>query len=239
MTNLAFSTPFQLNRSRHAAIQVFEHLRAMIITLNLTPGTVLSRSELANYFTLSQTPIRDALLRLEEEGLVDIFPQYATMVRAIDIRSARQAHFLRLSLELEVVHTLARDAQPALISALQSLLVQQRHALEIDDYDAFIRTDQMFHRQMFTAANAKDLWHLLRRNSGNIDRLRRLHVPIQGKAEAVLHDHADILAAIQAGDADLAQQCVRRHLSGTLAQLETIRARHPNYLLDDTASNAV
>src|SRR6185295_11018224 len=97
----------RLDRDRQAAPQVFERLRGMIITLALPPGSALSRAELATQFGVSSTPIRDALMRLEEEGLVDVFPQYATVVSRIDIRLAQQAHFLRQAIELEIVRGLA------------------------------------------------------------------------------------------------------------------------------------
>ena len=103
-------TPLKLDRTRQAAPQVFEWLRASILSLQLAPGTALSRTELAERFELSQTPVRDALLQLAQEGLVDIFPQHATLVSRIDIASATQAHFLRCAIELEVVRTLALAA---------------------------------------------------------------------------------------------------------------------------------
>src|SRR5439155_22403038 len=90
-----------LDRDRHAAPQVFERLRGMIISLALPPGSPLSRAELAAQFGVSSTPIRDALMRLVEEGLVDVFPQYATVVTQVDVRFAHQAHFLRQADELE------------------------------------------------------------------------------------------------------------------------------------------
>src|SRR5260370_41961396 len=85
----------RLDRDRQAAPQVFERLRGMIISLELPPGSPLSRAALAAQFGVSSTPIRDALMRLEEEGLVDVFPQYATVVSRVDVRLAQQAHFLR------------------------------------------------------------------------------------------------------------------------------------------------
>ena len=232
MNAIDFPAPFKLDRTRHASVQVFDHLRAMIISLALKPGTVLPRVELAEYFALSLTPIRDALMRLEEEGLVDIFPQHATMVRQIDVQSARQAHFLRLAMELEIVHTLASAPPPGLVQNLQSLLAQQQAALDSDDIDRFVAGDLAFHRVMYVAANVESLWDLQRRNSGNLDRLRRLHVPLPGKASSIVNDHHAIVAAIAAADPARAQQSVREHLSGTLAHLDDIRARHPEYLLD-------
>src|SRR6476620_9060668 len=97
----------RLDRDRQAAPQVFERLRGMIISLELPPGSPLSRAALAEQFGVSSTPIRDALMRLEEEGLVEVFPQYATVVGRIDIALAQQAHFLRQALELEIVKALA------------------------------------------------------------------------------------------------------------------------------------
>src|SRR5882757_1042728 len=97
----------RLDRDRQAAPQVFERLRGMIISLELPPGSALSRAELAAQFGISSTPIRDALMRLEEEGLVDVFPQYATVVSRVDVRLAQQAHFLRQAVELEIVRGLA------------------------------------------------------------------------------------------------------------------------------------
>ena len=115
----------RLDRSRHAAPQVFEKLREAIVALDLVPGTVLARAELAEQFGISQTPIRDALLKLGEEGLVDIFPQHATVVSRIDISAAKQAHYLRRSIELEVVRTLAQQPDPATLDRLCSFMRTQ------------------------------------------------------------------------------------------------------------------
>ncbi|WP_019142530.1 GntR family transcriptional regulator [Noviherbaspirillum massiliense] len=221
---------YRLDRSRHAAPQVFEHLRELIISMTLAPGTVLSRAELANQYGISQTPVRDALIRLGEEHLVDIFPQHATVVSRIDIALARQAHFLRRSVELEVVLTLAKNTDPALVERLRLSLARQRAMLEAEDFPEFSVNDQAFHKLMYEAAQVPDLWPLVRRQSGHLDRLRRLHLPIPGKAKAILQDHTAIVEAIAKGDPVEAQECLRRHLSGTLSNLEEIRARFPDYL---------
>lgn len=221
-----------LDRSRHAAPQVFEHLRELIIGVRLVPGTVLQRAELAAQYGLSQTPIRDALIKLGEEGLVDIFPQHATVVSAINVTQARQAHFLRRSIELEIVHTLARHTEGALVSRLRDSIEVQRVLAGRENYAEFVLADQAFHRQMYEAAQVPELWAMVRRQSGNLDRLRNLHVPLPGKTKRVLRDHAALVDAIAAGDAEAAQAALREHLSGTLTHLEEIRERFPHYLKD-------
>jgi DNA-binding GntR family transcriptional regulator len=227
----SLSASFVLDRSRSATSQVYEFLRQLIVTLALEPGTPLSRTQVAESLNLSPMPVRDALSRLEKEGLVDIFPQHLTRVRGIDVDSARQVHVLRLSVELEIVHGLAGAANPEVARALVTNVTRQRACLEADDFGGFILFDQEFHLTMYRAARLMNVWHMIRGASGNLDRLRRLHVPLNGKAQAVLEEHAGIARAIGEGDAAAAQQWVRRHLSGTLAELDSLRERYPDYML--------
>jgi DNA-binding GntR family transcriptional regulator len=221
---------FRLDRTRHAAPQVFEHLRELIISMVLTPGMVLSRPELAEQFNVSQTPVRDALIRLSEEGLVDIYPQHATVVSRIDIALAQQAYFLRRSIELEIVRTLAEHPDAALIARLRTIISRQQAMLAASDLTEFADLDQSFHRHMYEAAKVPDLYPLVRRQSGHLDRLRRLHLPIPGKANAIVKDHTDIVDAIASGNPHNAEQCLRKHLSGTLANVEEIRNRFESFL---------
>jgi DNA-binding GntR family transcriptional regulator len=222
---------FRLDRSRNATSQVFEHLRELIVSLAVAPGTVLPRPQLCDYFGLSQAPIREALLRLEEERLVDIFPQHQTRVRGVDLASARQAHFLRLSVELEMVHVLAQQPDPALERILLALVTRQRACLAGDDLAAFTGLDIEFHRRMYEAAALPDLWAMMRSASGNLDRLRRMHLPLSRKAESILDQHTQIARCIGAGDAAGAQAIVRVHLSGTLNALDALRERYPDLML--------
>jgi len=227
---LSSPSAFQFDRTRQAAPQVFEHMREQIISLVLPPGTVLSRPELALQYGISQTPVRDALMRLAEEGLVDVFPQHATRVSRIDVALARQAHFLRKSVETEIVRTLAQAPDPALVERLRATVARQQRMLELDDLAEFTANDQYFHRQLYEAAAVPDLFALVRRQSGHLDRLRRLHLPVPGKANAVLRDHTAIIDAIADGDSAAAEAALRHHLTGTLANVEDIRARFRDYL---------
>ncbi|RZA28428.1 MAG: GntR family transcriptional regulator [Lysobacteraceae bacterium] len=228
--NLA-DAPFRLDRSRNATVQVFEHLRELIVSLAVPPGTVLARPQLCDYYGLSLSPVREALLRLEEEHLVDIYPQHQTRVRCIDLAQARQAHFLRLSVELEMAHVLATQADPQLARALRDMVERQRACLETGDLAGFTAVDMEFHRRMFEAAAVPDLWSLTRSRSGNLDRLRRMHLPMNGKAQSILAQHAEIADCIGRGDAEAAQRHVRRHLSGTLNAIDALRERYPDLLL--------
>jgi DNA-binding GntR family transcriptional regulator len=222
----------RLDRDRQAAPQVFERLRDQIVSLTLPPGSPLSRTALAGQFGVSSTPVRDALMRLEEEGLVDVFPQYATVVSRIDVKLAEQAHFLRLALELEIVRSLALRHDEALITRLNSTIALQQHHVKAGDFESFSAADNVFHEQLYDATDKQELWKLVRSRSGHIDRLRRLHLPTPGKAQEIVSLHKLIVKAIDAGKADEAQARLRKHLSGTLGYLDQIRSQYPQYLQD-------
>ncbi|WP_035728455.1 GntR family transcriptional regulator [Bradyrhizobium murdochi] len=220
----------RLDRDRQAAPQVFERLRGMIISLELPPGSPLSRAALAGQFGVSSTPIRDALMRLEEEGLVDVFPQYATVVSRVDVRLAQQAHFLRQAVELEIVRMLAMRHDEAFTAELHATIVRQQHFVKAGDFEKFMAADNEFHAQLYAATDKQDIWSLVRSRSGHIDRLRRLHLPSPGKAQDILRHHKLIAKAIEAGQPEEAQKHLRTHLSGTLSELDQIRSRYPEYL---------
>jgi DNA-binding GntR family transcriptional regulator len=220
----------RLDRTRLAAPQVLEKLRDAILSLDLVPGTVLARQELADRFGVSQTPVREALLRLSEEGLVDVFPQHATLVSRIDIVAARQAHFLRRSIELELVHQLALEAPAGMVEQMKTTIAQQAALAAAQRYGDFVGADRAFHRLMYEAGGVPDLWELVGRVSGHVDRLRRLHLPTAGKTEAILRDHRAIVRCIQAKDPAAAQAALRKHLSGTLSAVDEICRQYPDYV---------
>ncbi len=226
---------FRLDRTRLAAPQVLEQLRDAILALELVPGTVLARQDLAEHFGVSQTPVREALLRLAEEGLVEVFPQHATLVSRIDLQAARQAHFLRRSIELELVRELALQRPDGLVDALRRQLTLQRQLADAQQYGDFVAADRRFHQLLYEAAGMLALYDMVARVSGHVDRLRRLHLPTAGKTASILRDHTGITEGIAAGDAAAAQQALRAHLSGTLSAVEQIRQQFPDYVVDDSA----
>ena len=212
------------------AHQLSQVLRSRIIALDLPPGVQLSRADLAAAYGVSQTPVRDALQMLEQEGLVIVYPQSRTEVTRIDVGHARETQFLRVSLELEVVRTLCGLAGAEAVDRAGRILKQQEAALAIEgDLDRFNQLDRLFHRSMFEAAGVADLWELIQTRSGHIDRLRKLNLMDPGKAATIIVAHTGIIDRIRARDVAGAQDAVRHHLSGTLSQVEEIRAAHAHF----------
>ncbi|MCB1340411.1 MAG: GntR family transcriptional regulator [Pseudooceanicola sp.] len=213
-----------------ASSKVYAELRAQITALRLPPGTRLSRQELSDTFGVSQSPVREALMRLEQAGLVATYRQSRTEVTMIDRTRLRQEHFLRRGLECEVVHQLASKGgdvgKVAAVLKLQKALVD-----DIDRIDMFRQLDDSFHRELFAAAGQADLHAFVTEQSGHMARLRALDLPSTGKVEAVIEGHEAVLAAIQAGEAEGAADQMRRHLSGSIERLPQIVERFPDYFL--------
>ncbi len=209
--------------------QIQNALRARIISLDLAPGQGLARADIASRYGVSQTPVRDAMMKLEEEGLLTIYPQSKTEVSKIDVRQARETQFLRLSLELEVVRRLTFAGDAANTARARQICHLQQTALEESDLGLFSDLDKRFHLSLFKAAGVANLWQLVSARSGHIDRLRNLNLPDPGKPANILQYHGLILDAIETGDEAAADKAVREHLSGTLDQVDQIVARYPEY----------
>jgi DNA-binding GntR family transcriptional regulator len=220
----------QLDRSRQVALQIHEILRSRILAVELVPGTVLSRASLQLEFGVSQTPVRDALMRLQEEGIIEVYPQYATVVARIDIDHARQAQFLRLSIELEAVRRLTLDSPETTAGELSIILDRQKTIVSPETFDTFDSMDREFHRTLYERAGIMQLWASVRRQSVHLDRLRRLNLPMPGKMQTVLEDHGAIVDGIRSGEPDQATAALRKHLSGTLSIIDIISEKYPDYI---------
>lgn len=197
--------------------------------MKLVPGSPLTRGELQARFNTSSTPIRDALLLLQEDNLVEIYPQHTTLVSRIDISEARSSQFLRRAAEIEVVKTLARAPQKPDISRLRLLIDHQRAIVSIGQLHKFSELDFEFHQTLFEFAGVSELWSLICRRGGHMDRIKQLNLPLEGKADQILREHEQIVDAIEAGDAVGGETAVRSHLFRSLDSAPSMADTYPAY----------
>lgn len=206
-----------------------EDLRRRILSLELPPGAVLSRTELAARYGTSSTPLRDALLRLQDAGLVTIMPQSRTQVTRIDLDHARQIHVLRSTIEAEATARLAAAPPAELVAQLKALIgMQEAEALRAE-MDAFARLDLAFHEALLKAAGLAAVHRVIRRESIHIDRLRALHLMQPEKAQQILADHHRIAAGIAAADPEAAAAAMKRHLSQSILLGERLTRERPEF----------
>lgn len=213
-----------------AAARILDSMRRRIIMFDLPPDTVLSRIDLAEEYGVSQTPVRDALQKLETEGLVQIFPQSKTIVTRIDPGKIAEALFLRRAIEIQVVRVLAESITKETLSRLKTIVSLQETVAEQDEeIGTFQDLDESFHQTMIAATGFPNLHQLIRSKSGHLNRLRRLDMWDAKKLRRVIKDHKAILGALEARDAEAAAQEIRRHLGQTIGQLDRLQSKHPDY----------
>lgn len=213
-----------------AASRIYDDLRQRILSLDLPPGTSLLRAELAAKYEVSQTPLRDALQKLEQDDLVQIFPQSRTLVTRIDIPKIHEAHFLRVALETEVMRRLARKGAPDVVGHGRSVIELQREIAEDrDQLRLFQELDEYFHWILFDGIGQENLHALIRSRAGHLDRVRRLQVHSEAKIQSILEGHEAMLQAIEQKDEDTAIAAVRSHLRKSPDWVEEFRAQHEDY----------
>ena len=216
-----------------AAARVYDDLRQRIVDLDLPPDTVLVRNDLTEAYGVSQTPVREALQKLEQDGLVRIFPQSRTLVARIDEQQLRESQFMRVAIETEVVRRLAVEHEPALLSRIRSLVKMQETILDDpSQMQLFSSLDRAFHATMFEALALKGLHTMLARRLGHLSRCQALELPRQGKMQQIVADHLAVVNAIASADPEAAAEAMRRHLTGTITRIKTLRSDFPDYFTD-------
>ncbi|MDW4499351.1 GntR family transcriptional regulator [Sulfitobacter sp. D35] len=214
--------------------RVYRDLRARIIDFDLPPGSTLSRGELTAQYRVSQTPVREALQRLEQEGLVRIFPQSRTVVSKIDVRQLSETHFLRVSVETEVVRRLASGDGVDVVGRAKAIVDMQEILVGTEDQmPMFSDLDRTFHRTLFEGVGMESLHALLLVRLGHLYRCQRLELPLEGKMRSIVDAHRSILDGLSRRHPPAAVDAMRRHLSGTISRVEAIRGEHPDYFTDD------
>lgn len=214
-------------RRRSLADDIYDALRAEIVTLRMAPGETVSEKDLGQRFGVSRTPIREALLRLADHGLVEIAPQHATTVARIDPVAVRQAQFLRETLEAAVVRRLATGPAPDL-TLPRALIAQHRVILETQDYFASVPVDDRFHHSLFELAGMGPIWAVIHARKAHLDRIRALQVPEPGKLAQVVEEHEAILTAIADRDPDRAERQLRIHVTNVLGALDRLLHERPD-----------
>lgn len=206
------SAPAALKRPP-AADRVYMHVKQAVLDRRYEGGTLLTEGELAEAVGVSRTPVREALLKLEVEGLIRLYPKKGALVLAVSAQETADVVETRLLVEEFAVRK-AVPAPTALIARLEELLEEQKANAAAGDLAAVAVTDRCFHAEIV-------------RNAGN-DILSRLYDQMRDRqlrmGVAVMHaqphriakniaEHEEMLEAIRAGDAERAAHCVRQHLS--------------------------
>lgn len=211
---------------------ILDAIRNDIITLRLMPGKRVSENELARHFGTSRTPVREALLRLVDQGLVEVWPQRGTFIMPISLSAVQRARFVRNAVEISVFRRAAEDGlSRQVLDELDTTIASQENSKDAPEH--FTLADDAFHRTVANNINVGDIWSLLEREKAQFDRLRFLSLPNVTPVELLIDQHKDMLTAIRRRDPMAAETAVRVHLSEVLKVTEQLAQRYPDLILND------
>ncbi|UVC08596.1 GntR family transcriptional regulator [Rhizobium sp. TH2] len=204
--------------------QVYRILREQIIQAELLPGERLSESDVAKVLSVSRQPVREAFIKLSEEGLVHVLPQRGTIVTKISVASVMNVRFVREAIEADIVRLVADRHETDTITELRRQIAEQKKVPH-DDRSAFLRLDELFHHTLAAAAGNAYAWSVIESVKAQMDRVRFLSVDDM-QINRLIDQHERIVDAIAAGDKTAAEEALRQHLREILNSLpEIARAR--------------
>lgn len=206
--------------------QMHLELRRRILRNDLAPGTRMSEIDTAAAYEVSRQPVREAFIKLAEEGLLEVRPQRGTFVRKISIKAVMDARFVREAVEADVVRTVARAHDPEVGAELLRQVDKQRRGAE-EGFERFIQLDERFHQTLADAAGVSGAWQVLETLKLQMDRVRYLAV-MRFPMEKLLAQHEAVARAIEAGDVAAAEAAMRHHLREILSDLPEIACANPN-----------
>jgi len=214
-------TPLTSAEPGTLADQAYARLKQMIFDFTLMPGNRCSESELAQSLSVSRTPLRQALQRLEREGFLQVLPKIGWQVAPLDFDVFDELYDLRILIECHAAQHLAQaEARPALQPLADLWLAPEDQRLS--DGAEVGRLDEAFHSQLVQASGNREMARVHREITERIRIIRRLDFTKPARVAVTYDEHARILRAITRRRGDEAQRLLRAHIEQSKLEVRHI-----------------
>ena|SRR5947209_3251139 len=204
------------------ADRAYVELRDRIVTLRISPGEPIDEDTLGHELAMGRTPVREAIKRLALENLVTVFPRRGTFASEINITDLAHVSDVRAHLEGHAAYRAAERMTDAQRTELDELLGELGHSRGSDNVEALMALDARVHRFIYQCTGnpyleetltrylnlSLRIWHLV------LDRLPHLF--------ARVHEHADVLRAIAAGEPERARDILTEHIATFEREIRTV-----------------
>jgi DNA-binding GntR family transcriptional regulator len=217
-------------RGRHpssARAQAYDRLRAAIVSLRLKPGARIADAQLAQELGVSRTPVREAILQLADEGLVDVVPQHGTFVAPISLEAVREAQFVREALEVAALREVVARITDAELAELEDALAAQAGAE--GEPARFYALDEAFHRRLMEISSFPGAWRIAARSRAHLNRVRILSLPGPEVIAELVGQHVALVERLRARDGAGAEAVLHEHLRMVYSHLPELERAHPEY----------
>ena len=195
-------------------------LKREILENRMPPGFQALEPELAKRLGMSRTPVREAVIRLQEDGLVEVIPRRGMRVLPLSPEDMREIYQILVCVEGEAAALLAaRQPAEEELAPLWATVADMEAALERDDLDAWADADNRYHSELVERCGNHRLAAIAMTYQNQAHRVRMLTLRLREKPTKSTADHREQIAAIAAGDAVRARRLYRAHRERAAAEL--------------------
>lgn len=205
--------------------QVYGQLRDAIVFGHIVPGTALHEPSIAQLFGTSRTPVREALLRLRDEALLEIKRQSGTFVAPVDPKRVEEGMIVRESLEPRMAAMAAEKMTDRILADLVFETEEMTKAVAASDSRLFIAADDNFHRILLDASGYPHIVQIIQQVNAHLDRLRYLSASEPVRAQTALEEHHAMIDRLRARDANGAAELLLTHLQGSWVLIRELLAQ--------------
>ncbi|UDL92593.1 GntR family transcriptional regulator [Mesorhizobium sp. PAMC28654] len=220
-----------LNRAIPLRDQIYALVRKAIVTGKLAPGAPINEIEIANKLGISRTPVREAVKKVSDEGLIEVFAQNGTFVADISRKQVEEAYIIRIALELESIKRAAVVIETHHIQDLEDIINAHETAVKRGRFDEAIARDDDFHRYIAEVNGLAMLWKVVDVSKAQMDRCRLLSLPSPGAGQETIAQHRAILDALARRDQAGSMTALRTHLETSLRNTISLLDAEPASLL--------
>lgn len=218
----------QSEKELPAGERAYRAIRDRIVRLEFAPSQIVGEAQLAEMLGVSRTPVREALTRLGDDGLVDFRSRSRTIVAPIRLEAVRAAQFIREKLEVSIVEEAATCSDARFRFMIRQAIEEQRFAVEQEDTGMFFASDEKMHQTFAEGTGRPLVWPVIADAKMHMDRVRWLSLE-KMDLNLLLQDHADLLDAVERNDPGRARAVMECHLRRVMEQLDELMAVNPGY----------
>lgn len=224
-----------MRKKRLTTREIYQDLWQKIINFDLFPGSRVTEMELAEEYRTSRTPIREALKRLEVEGLVTVRPKQGCFVRQVDIELISDYYTMRVALEAMTVELAIENMSDEELKELADAWNPQNYKKHRNDLDYIKEFEESFHIAIAKGSHNPVLLQYLEDVNNRIRPIRVLGFPDSQSVKDTYEEHYEIICLIQQRDVAKAREAMSAHIrksqelarTVTLSQLEQYRKKRP------------
>lgn len=214
--SLGFLDGVLLSRQLPLSDQVYTLVRKAVVMGHLPPGAPINEVEIARRLGVSRTPVREAVKKVSDEGLIEVFAQHGTFVSDIRRSQVEEAYVIRIALEAESVERAAATITQRQVQDIEDIHHAHETAVRRARYDEAIARDDDLHRAIAEVNGLSMLWKVVDITKAQMDRCRLNSLPDPGAGLETIAQHRAIIDALAQRDPETARQAMKLHLSTSL-----------------------